>query len=199
MPLHYQFPTVSEALPIIIDDLKNYGDEVCSRNDRVFELLNTQIVIDDPRSREVLTSGRKANVFAQIAETMWILSGRNDIDWLSAYLPRAKDFSDDGRTWRGGYGPRLRGDLHGQYEDQLWRVVKLLKRDPLSRRAVIGIYDLIEDSGVDSKDIPCNTFLQFQNRLGQLHLTVTVRSNDVVWGWSGINAFEWSVVQEIVA
>jgi thymidylate synthase len=30
-------------------------------------------------------------------------------------------------------------------------------------------------------------------------MTVTVRSNDVMWGWSGINAFEWSTVQEIVA
>jgi thymidylate synthase len=76
--------------------------------------------------------------------------------------------------------------------------VDLLRKDPLSRRAVVAIYDPRVDVN-PGKDIPCNDFLQFQSRLGELHLTVTVRSNDVMWGWSGINAFEWSTLQEIVA
>jgi thymidylate synthase len=198
----YRFPTVSEALPFICSRLLDIGDEVGSRNGRVREFLNAQIVITDPQRREVLTFNRKANVFAQIAETMWVLAGRNDIEWLSAYLPRAKDYSDDGKTWRGGYGPRIRG-WH-QYGvsvpeiDQLAHVVDLLREDPLSRRAVIAIYDPTVDTE-PGKDIPCNDFLQFQSRLGALHMTVTVRSNDIMWGWSGINAFEWSTLQEIVA
>lgn len=201
---NYEEPTVTSALPRILRDLIVYGDDVGSRNGRVKEFLNQQIVITDPTKREVLSTKRKANVFAQIAETMWVLSGRNDIKWLSAYLPRAKDYSDDGETWRGGYGPRLRhwrgiGWATGRPEvDQLAHVVETLKADPLSRRAVIAIYDPAADIPA-GKDVPCNDFLQFQSRLGKLHLTVTVRSNDVMWGWSGINAFEWSTLQEIVA
>jgi len=200
----YSFPTASEALPHILNDLLDHSDEVGSRNGRVKELLNTQIVLTDPQRREIPSLNRKANVFAQIAETMWVLAGRNDIEWLSAYLPRAKDYSDDGETWRGGYGPRIRhwhagDDVYGErYVDQLTHVVDLLREDPLSRRAVIAIYDPVVDTA-PGKDIPCNDFLQFQSRLGALHLTVTVRSNDVMWGWSGINAFEWSTLQEIVA
>ncbi len=200
----YRFPTVSEALPFICSRLLDVGDEVGSRNGRVKEFLNTQIVITDPQRREVLSLNRKANVFAQIAETMWVLAGRNDIEWLDAYLPRAKDYSDDGETWRGGYGPRIRDwqaiDEHGinPHTDQLAHVVDLLRADPLSRRAVIGIYNPHTDTQ-PGKDIPCNDFLQFQSRNGALHLTVTVRSNDIMWGWSGINAFEWSTLQEIVA
>jgi len=136
---------------------------------------------------------------------MWVLAGRSDIEWLSAYLPRAKDYSDDGVAWRGGYGPRIRtwlsshdGRGRGEPIDQLAHVVDLLRKDPLSRRAVIAIYDPRIDTQ-PGKDIPCNDFLQFQSRLGALHLTVTVRSNDLMWGWSGINAFEWSTLQEIVA
>ena len=192
----YTFATVSEALPFICSRILDIGDEVGSRNGRVKELLNTQIVITDPQRREVLSLNRKANVFAQIAETMWVLAGRNDIEWLSAYLPRAKDYSDDGETWRGGYGPRIRGGYFGF--DQLAHVVDLLQEDPLSRRAVIAIYEPTVDAS-PGKDIPCNDFLQFQSRLGALHMTVTVRSNDLMWGWSGINAFEWSTIQEIVA
>lgn len=199
MAMRYEAASISEVFPTILSDLIEFGDEVGSRNGRVHELLNPQITLTSPQKREVLNPGRGANIFAQVAETMWVLHGRNDVEWLSAYLPRAKDYSDDGKTWRGGYGPRLRGGGQGRYEDQLRMVFDLLKRDPLSRRAVIGIYDLVDDAGVDSKDIPCNTFLQFQNRGGALHLTVTVRSNDVMWGWSGINAFEWSTVQEVMA
>jgi thymidylate synthase len=199
----FEAPTASQALPYILDDLLNHGDEVGSRNGRVKELLNAQIVLANPTHREILAINRKANVFAQIAETMWVLAGRNDIEWLSAYLPRAKDYSDDGETWRGGYGPRIRQWRHGPEEyhgitDQLAHVVDVLQGDPLSRRAVISIYDPAVDTD-PGKDIPCNDFLQFQSRNGALHLTVTVRSNDVMWGWSGINAFEWSTVQEIVA
>lgn len=192
----YSFDTASDALPVILRHLIEHGDEVSSRNGRVKELLNAQIILNDSQRREILCFGRKANVFAQIAETMWVLAGRNDVEWLSAYLPRAKDYSDDGKTWRGGYGPRIRG-LHFGF-DQLAHVIDILREDPLSRRAVIAIYDPEIDTE-SGRDIPCNDFLQFQSRLGALHLTVTVRSNDAMWGWSGINAFEWSTLQEIVA
>lgn len=200
MAIQYEEPTVSKALPIILSDLLEYGEETDSRNGRVMELLNPQITITEPQQREILSLNRKANVFAQIAETMWILAGRNDIEWLSAYLPRAKDYSDDGETWRGGYGPRLRDWtlFNGDRLDQLAHVVDTLRKDPLSRRAVISIYSPDQDIPA-GKDVPCNDFLQFQSRLGKLHLTVTVRSNDAMWGWSGINAFEWSTLQEIVA
>lgn len=194
----YTFPTVSQALPILLRNLREQGEETSSRNGRVVEFLNTQITLKNPVRREVLCPGRGANIFAQIAETCWVLSGRYDIEWLSAYLPRAKNFSDDGLTWRSGYGPRLRA-YDGQF-DQVQYVIDTLTSDPLSRQAVISIWDPRVDGTYDKvKDRACNTQLQFQSRLGQLHLTVTVRSNDVMWGWSGINAFEWSVLQEIVA
>ncbi len=192
---HYETRTASEALPLMLQDLLKYGEEVGSRNGRVVEFLNTRVVLKEPTQREILSLNRKANVFAQIAETMWVISGRNDIEWLSAYLPRARDYADDGLHWRAGYGPRIR-NWNGV--DQLRYVVDTLKADPLSRQAVIAIWDPVVDT-TPGKDKACNTFLQFQSRGGLLYLTVNVRSNDVMWGWSGINAFEWSTLQEMVA
>lgn len=192
----YTFRTASEALPSMARALLDQGQEHGSRNGTVKEILNPQVVLTEPTRREILTVNRKANVFAQIAETCWVLAGHNDVEWLSAYLPRAMDYSDDGKTWRGGYGPRLRMQHFGF--DQLQHVVDILREDPFSRRAVLAIYEPQTDAS-PGKDIPCNDFLQFQSRLGELHLTVTVRSNDLMWGWSGINAFEWSTLQEIVA
>lgn len=198
------FNSIDTALPQLADKIMHEGAEVGSRlGERTMEVLHEQIVLMEPWRREVLVKDRNANIVAQIAETMWVLAGRNDVEFLGHYLPRAADFSDDGKTWRGGYGPRLRAweDLSTTYNetvDQIKHVVDVLTNDRLSRRAVAAIYDPAIDT-LPGKDIPCNDFLSFINRNGRLDLSVFVRSNDLVWGWSGINAFEWSALQEIVA
>lgn len=199
-----RFESIDSALPSMASKIMLHGVEVGSRlGERTMELLHQQIVLERPWRREVLVPGRRANIVAQIAETMWVLAGRNDVEFLGHYLPRAKDFSDDGVTWRGGYGPRLRRwtdfSTSSQEEvDQIKHIVDLLRGDPLTRRAVVSIYDPARDT-LPGKDIPCNDFLSFISRNGRLDLSVFVRSNDLVWGWSGINAFEWSALQEIVA
>lgn len=196
MNRRFSFFNVNDALPELSRQLMNEGDEVGSRlGERTMELTHVGIRLDKPWQREIVHPDRKANVAAQIAETMWVLSGRNDIGWLSSYLPRAGDFSDDGRTWRSGYGPRLR-DYAGV--DQLARVVELLRTSPGTRQAVLSIWDPQVD-GTPGKDTACNDLLQFLSRKGELDLHVYIRSNDLIWGWSGINAFEWSALQEIVA
>jgi thymidylate synthase len=52
---------------------------------------------------------------------------------------------------------------------------------------------------VGSKDVPCNNWLHFMVRENKLHMNIAVRSNDIIWGFSGINTFEWSVLQEMLA
>ena len=189
--------TVNDALPDLARHVLD-GDELGSRKgERVLERLHQQITLTEPWDRYPRLGLRKASLPAQIAETMWILAGRNDVEWLSYYLPRAAEFSDDGETWRGGYGPRLRR-FGANGVDQLAHVVDVLRADPTSRRAVFSIYDADIDTK-PGKDIPCNDIITFQSRLGELHAHVFVRSNDLMWGWSGINAFEWSVLQEVVA
>lgn len=188
------FADVNEAVSELSRELLN-EDIQDSRNGKVKEILGNVTKIRNPRNKFVLLPGRNNNPFASVAETMWVLSGRNDLEFLSKYLPRAKDFSDDGLTWRAGYGPRLR-NFHGV--DQLMEVYHILKEDPSSRRAVISIFDPSADF-VESKDIPCNNWLNFQIRDGVLHMMVSVRSNDLIWGFSGINSFEWAVLHEMLA
>lgn len=195
---NYIFNNSSDALCGLLEDLVYKADEVGSRNGRTKELTHIGITLRHPWQRALLLPTRKANLAAQIAETMWVLAGRDDMEFLTHYLPRAKDYSDDGKVWRGAYGPRIRGNGFSK-PDQVKFVVDTLKADPLSRQAVISIYDAGKDCGVVSKDIPCNDFLQFTSRLGKLDLHVYIRSNDAIWGWSGINAFEWSALQEVVA
>lgn len=190
------YQNADAAFPALLKQVLRAGELVESRNGKTKELRMLQFTLQDVLSSAITTVGRKVSLPAQIAETMWVLAGRNDVGWLEYYLPRAKDFADDGAHWRGGYGPRLRG-WHDKI-DQLGHVVKVLKEDPESRRAVFTIYDPEIDS-FPGKDIPCNNWVHFLPRAGRLHAHVAIRSNDLFWGWSGINQFEWSALLQVVA
>ena len=193
------FASATEALPHLLNKLLTAGSVIPSRNGETRELTMQHITIDQTTDPYITTPGRNVSLPAQIAETMWILAGRNDVEWLANYLPQAPRFSDDGKTWRGGYGPRLRKFAGiDDNVDQLKYIIDLLREDPDTRRAVFTIYDPVVDSR-PGKDIPCNNWVHFLARDGKLHAHVAIRSNDAMWGWSGINSFEWSILNQVVA
>lgn len=191
-----QYRNLSSALQGALTEILTTGSEVHARGQNQREIIGYCTTMSSPQERVVVLPGRKNNLFAQIAETMWVLAGRDDMDFLSRYLPRAVDFSDNGTTWRAAYGPRLR-NWNGQI-DQLAGVLQRFHEDINTKRAVASIYDPALDF-VDSKDVPCNNWLNFIQRDGRLHLNVSIRANDAIWGFSGINVFEWSVTQELIA
>src|ERR1043166_3727717 len=193
----------NHALPHLLRKVLDQGATVESRNGRTKELMMESFTLDEPMNPYITTPGRKVSVVAQIAEMMWILAGRNDIEWLSHYLPRAAQFADDGQHWRGGYGPRLRrwecpDPVQHATVDQFEHIITLLNEDPEARRAVFNIYDPAIDT-FPGKDIPCNNWVHFLPRDGVLHAHVAIRSNDLFWGWSGINAFEWTNLLHIIS
>jgi len=187
---------LSDAFVQVIRDVIHGGDDVHVRGQDQKEIRAYNVRIERSTERVLMVPGRNNNVFAQIAETIWVLAGRDDLDFLTLYLPRAIDFSDDGRTWRAAYGPRLR--QWGPGVDQLKGVASRLAEDLYSKRAVMSLFDPARDY-CETKDVPCNNWLHFLCRGDRLHLNVCVRANDAIWGFSGINVFEWSVLHEIMA
>jgi thymidylate synthase len=182
--------------------------DVNRRGKGTTEVVGTTVVtITRPLERLCLNPARRLNPWVTLAEFPWIIAGRCDISWLLPFLPRAADYSDDGRYWRAGYGSRLR-DWGSQTSsstplDQLAGVVELLRRDAMTRQAVMTLWDPAADLGVSTKDMPCTNWLHFQASEQQgfhvLDLTVVMRSNDVLWGFSGVNAVNFTLLQELVA
>lgn len=170
-------------------------EEVVVRGFGVREVRNRGFTLERPLERVVVVPHRRSSVFAAIAETMWVLGGRNDVEFLQPYLPSARVYSDDGITWRGAYGPRLR---NWDGIDQLRMCLDLIAEETSTRRAVMSLFDPGRDF-VLSKDIPCNNWIHWLVRDGRMHMAIAVRSNDMFWGFSGINAFEWSVLHELMA
>ncbi len=189
------YRNISQATVEIVGELLNSGSAISVRGSKTREVVARHTRLERPRERYLFVPERNNDVFAQVAESMWVLAGRDDVAWLGRYLPRAREFSDNGETWRAAYGPRLR-DWNGR--DQIDEVRKLLSDDPSSRRAVMSLFDPDRDF-VQSKDIPCTNWIGWIIRDGRLEMSVVLRSNDVVWGFSGVNSFEWSILQEMLA
>jgi len=197
---------LQESIKLILKKLLTEGSEIIVREKKTLELHPCFIQINNPRKRTLLFPKRGNNPFATLAETLWVLAGRNDMDFLSKFLPRAKDFSDNGLDWRAGYGPRLRNwkgfnDKNEIIEvDQIKFVVKQLLKDFNSRQAVISIWDPAKECTIDNtRDYCCSNWIHFMVRNNVLDCCVVIRSNDLIFGMSAINVYEFTVIQEIIA
>ena len=191
------------------------GSEVCEVTNFTYELTNIH--------NNVLTIPFRYNNFPAICfETLWVLSGCNYLGYLKYFLPNCTDYSDDeGKTWGGAYGPRIRIGakdtelnqyidfrqiiIEGPiaeilYNDQIVNVLKTLIEDKYSRQAIIMIGESNDYRFVtETKDRPCNVALQFYIRDNKLHQTIFQRSGDCIWGALNINIFEWTTLQKIIA
>lgn len=164
-------------------------------------------VYQRPLERVLFSPQRDANPFFHFFEALWILAGRHDVEWLANFLSRMREYSDNGKTFHGAYGARMRRventlsmlDGPDALIDQLGCVVQQLEHDPDSRRAVVSIWQPMLDAGYSGKDMPCNCTLTFKVRDGKLNMTIFNRSNDMVWGAYGANVVQFSTIMEYVA
>lgn len=189
-----------------IKEVVEHGKEIEVRGSKTKELHPAMCILEDPTKRTLLYPHRGNNPFATLAETVWVLAGRRDMGFLKKFLPRAPEYSDDDNVWRAGYGPRLRNyegvDDEGRqiYTDQIKFVYNKLKEDPNTRQAIISVYDAAKESTVrKTKDFPCSNWLHFMIRDDKLDCELVIRSNDIIFGMGGINVYEFTVLQQILA
>ena len=185
------------------------------------------ICFENPRNRVLFNESRDANPFFHLYESLWMLAGRNDVAPLKYYASTIDQFSDDGKTFNGAYGYRWRKQDISKFwgddrirvtkpVDQLDLLIKHLQQKPESRRAVLQMWNVEDDLlKIDSsKDVCCNLSVCFSvrytdEREGQvaeqgespryLDMTVTNRSNDMIWGLLGANVVHFSYLLEYMA
>lgn len=191
---------VNEALARGIEYLLDEGVTETSRNGKTIVAPGPVITeYANPLERVLFNPKRDANPFFHLMESLWMLAGRNDVDWPKFFNARFVNYSDDGTIVHGAYGYRWRKLFDF---DQIRYVTNELNQRPDSRRAVISMWDPRADVSMSlggGKDVPCNTHAYFDLRGGKLNMTVCCRSNDVIWGAYGANAVHFSFLQEYVA
>lgn len=207
---------VQEALFRAITLTLSEGRERPSRNGLVLGLdMPLVTMLTNPTERVLFSPVRNANPVFHLLESLWMLAGRNDLKFPSTIVKQIRAYSDDSETLWGAYGWRWR-QFFGY--DQLEAIIDELKANPTSRRCVLQMWN-----GMDTpqhgnakfyndetppdlyvathggKDVPCNTAIYFDRRNGALNMTITNRSNDMIWGLYGANAVHMSMLQEYMA
>jgi thymidylate synthase len=168
-----EYHTAAEAFIDICERLL-VAEVVQPRGHVTTELLDVTLHIEDPMSIPFDVDGRDLNMAYAGLEILQLL-GQTPADGLARR--RAKNiaaFQDAGISY-GNYGARMRG--------QLTNIVKELRDDGDSRRAVATIYDGTRDLGQRTRDIPCTLTIQCFIRDAALHSRVSMRSNDA---WLGL-------------
>lgn len=162
----------------MINDILTYGAEVNQngrehepRSRKTLELLANRTVWDMSFPL-VLLKARKMSYKFAFAEALWILKGDNRLEPMATYASYLRNFSDDGLTLSGAYGP--------PFVDQAGYVVDCLTKDVNSRQAVVSLW---RPRPGPSKDIPCTLSLQWMIRSLRLHCVATMRSSDA---WLGV-------------
>ncbi|MBA4492986.1 thymidylate synthase [Paenactinomyces guangxiensis] len=188
--------TMDEIQEMVIRRLLEKGQRVKPRGMWIHELTAFGFRLNSPRSRLIYNPARKMNLMFAVGEWLWYLRGSNRCDIISYYNKRYPDFSDDGKTLHGAYGKRLFSDeLTGFVQ---WEaVVRLLKKDPDTRQAVLTIH-VPADLSVPSKDVPCTCYIQFLIRNRKLECIVNMRSNDIIWG-TAYDVFSFTMLQEVMS
>ncbi len=191
--MHFEEASVDDLLSQALRDLLANGVRARPTKGATLELTGVVLHLTNPRARLSRAESR-GTVFSCLGELLWYLSSSNDLNQISYYINRYHEFSDDGRTLHGAYGPRM-FDLNGC--NQLTRAIELLERNPASRKAVVQLFDA-SDLDKEYKDVPCTCVLQFLIRNNLLYLVTYMRSNDIMLGFPH-DVFAFTMIQELVA
>lgn len=169
--------------------LEKHGLEVGPRGKKTLECLNVSITIENPYRSMI--SIRGASLSYYIAEMLWYSSKDRSVRFIGKFSAFWKMLADENNEVVSNYGYWLFGEK--QKHNQFARAISLLLLDKYSRQAVMHIKNT-ENSLANPKDIPCTNSVQFFIRENKLHMTVNMRSNDLVYGFT-YDVFYFSLLQ----
>lgn len=189
---------VNDTYTRLMGVISQYGVVVETRNGLAKTLPHPlAVLVRSPWERVLFDPARNANPFFHLVEALWMLAGRNDVEYIAQFNARMRTYSDDGETFNAAYGHRWRKHFG---VDQLLVVIEKLKRNPLDRQAIISMWDPTDDlTNPTTLDRPCNTQIMPRIHDGELSMMTVNRSNDVVFGLTGANAVHLTILQEFLA
>ena len=143
------------------------------------EINNIKIEFKKDYSPTIMWAERNLSRSYTIGELVWYLVGSNNMKRIAKFSLFWAGISDDGKKSNSAYGYLI----HKKYNfDQLQQVIKILKADPLSRRATINL-NYARNNKLETKDEICTLALQFMIRDGKVNMTSIMRSNDIWFGF----------------
>ena len=158
-------------------------------------LFNVGFYITDPMDNKIINKERNWKKDYAAAEWQWYLKGIPyvfELGNIYGKIPEIwKRMADDSGRVNSNYG------YQWNREEQLSKVISMLKANPNTRQATISIYDGKEINKY-ANDTPCTYAVQFTILHGRLDMCVTMRSNDLWYGFCN-DQYCFSELQRLVS
>tara|TARA_R110002020_G_scaffold336029_1_gene551168 strand:- start:182 stop:835 length:654 start_codon:yes stop_codon:yes gene_type:complete len=150
--------------------------------DNTKALFNVGFTIEEPMDNHISCKQRDWKQSYAEAEWQWYLSGDRNIKKLGELYGKVpeiwKRMADSAGNVNSNYGWQWKRN------EQLDYVVDILKHNPKTRQAAISIYDGKEIKNAHyNNDTPCTYAVQFTIVNNKLNMCVTMRSNDLWYGF----------------
>ena len=165
-------------------------------------LFNVGFYIENPALNTIFNSrvDRDWSIDYAEAEWQWYLSGDPNIKKLGKIYgkipPIWKRMANDHGYVNSNYGHQWQRTCWNNIS-QLDYVIDKLKKHKHTRHAAISIYDGKEHYKYEN-DTPCTYAIQFTNVDNYLNMCVTMRSNDLWYGFCN-DQYQFSKLQELIA
>lgn len=163
----------------ILGSLTFGKDKVTNRTgNELTELINPSFELTNPRNCFATCRGMSFSYLK--GELKFYLSGSPLLKDIACHSKFWERCTDDGVTINSNYGKLLFYDVNDHGNTQFEYALRMLLRNPESKKAVMTIYS--PANAFNSNDNPCTMYLQFFIRNGRLSLFVKMRSSDVWFG-----------------
>ena len=158
-------------------------------------LFNVGFYITDPMDNKIINKERNWKLDYAEAEWQWYLKGSPyvfELGKIYGKIPEIwKRMADDSGRVNSNYG--YQWNRNGQLE----KIIQMLQDNPDTRQATVSIYDGKEIQDY-SYDTPCTYAIQFTILHGRLDMCVTMRSNDLWYGFCN-DQYCFSELQKLVS
>lgn len=178
----YQADTFAEVYKEVLTDLYHTPEFVTKpRDQKVNEMLDVSLVINDPIYGMYDNSRRSTQYIYIAAELLWYFSGENKIDFIENYAKFWKQIANRDGTANSAYGHLIfnKKNEHGMSQWE-WAYSSLIK-DTDTRQAIMH-FNIPEHQFIENKDFVCTLYGIFHIRDNKLSFSVHMRSNDAILG-----------------
>jgi len=179
----YRGKHIADLYRDILNDLLNSPEYTSNpRGMEVKEILNCVIEVQEPNMNMYKNEVRGSKEKYVAAELLWYFSGTNKVDFIENYAAMWSNLKNKEDEVNSAYGNLIfkEENIHGlrQYE---W-VIESLKRDKDTRQAFMH-FNKPQHQYFENKDQVCTLVALFHIRDNKLHMTLNMRSNDVILGF----------------
>jgi thymidylate synthase len=190
----YFGPNIAEVFEMILEDLWEDSDFVTSpRGMEVKEIIDCSMEIENPMLNIYTNKHRSSPLKYCCAEILWYFAGTNNPTYIENYASLWKSLHNPDGTVNSSYGNLLFTEKNKHGLTQYNWVIESLKKDKDSRQAFMH-FNKPHHQFLENKDQVCTLQALFHIRKNKLYMTLTMRSNDVIYGFMTDWAF-FSILQ----